>query len=494
MNSNFFNTLSPRCACNSSGIPHKPTKNHNQPVSFSERLTTILAGPPTHRESAQPKPNFIIGSHTYEDIYDLAAGIGAAISPLDSTVCLCTQNKGIFAAALLASLSYGFTLVLPYAYSEQALKEVFTRLNRDDIKTRTAIIDRPMKLPQGVSAIHPLPRPHTAIPTTPAILPDAEFCHFFTGGSTGKPKIWSKTPRNLFAEAFYLSQKFGISASDRIVACVPPFHLYGFTFAVLLPLVSSASVAADIYTYPEEIRTALADYNASVFIGAPMHYRVLRESAIASESLRLAFSSTGKLDKADGLRFQKHTGADLVEIYGSTETGVIASRCRAMGDRAFKPLDVVDWKIHHQGLYVRSPFIAPGIEKSADGFFSMGDRVRLCSEDDPKAGFELIGRADGIVKVGGKRADLEEIRQKIKQTPDVEDAVVIAHPTGRGRENTISALVQGDIDSIQLRKAISTLLEPYAIPRQIKTTSAIPMLPTGKYDRKAIEVLFFRSK
>ena len=460
------------------------------PASFFERLKTILAGPLTP-ESAQSKHEFILGGHTYEDIYAIAADIGAAISPQESTVCLCAQDKGIIAAALLASLSYGFTLVLPYAYSEHALKEVFTRLNRDHIKALTAIADRPLKLPQGVSTLCPLPRPHIAIPATPAILPDAEFCHFFTGGSTGKPKIWSKTPRNLFAEAFYLSQKHGISAHDRFVSCAPPFHLYGFTFAVLLPFVSGASVAADIYTYPEEIRTALTDYDASVFIGAPMHYRVLREDSIASKSLRLAFSSTGKLDKADGLCFQKHTGADLVEIYGSTETGVIASRCRAKGERAFKPLDAVDWKIHHQGLYVRSPFIPPGIEKSTDGYFSMGDRVRLCSEDNPKMGFKLLGRADGIVKVGGKRADLEEIRQKIKLTPNVEDAVVIARPTDKGRENTISALVQGNIDSIQLRKTLSALLEPYAIPRQIKITSAIPMLPTGKYDRKAIEALFF---
>ena len=461
-------------------------------VSFVDRLKTILVGPQTS-ESVQPKHEFILGGHTYEDIYALAAGIGTAMSAQKSTVCLCTQDKGIIAAALLASLSYGFTLVLPYAYSEHALQEVFIRLNRDHLQSLTVIIDRPLELPQGVSSLRPQPRRHTAIPTTPAISPDAEFCHFFTGGSTGRPKIWSKTPRNLFAEAFYLSQKYGINASDRILACAPPFHLYGFTFAVLLPFVSGAGVAADTYTYPEEIRTALADYNASVFIGAPMHYRVLREGAIPSESLRLAFSSTGKLDMADGLCFQKHTGADLVEIYGSTETGVIASRCRAKGEQAFKPLDVVDWKICHQGLYVRSPFIAPGIEKSADGYFNMGDRARFYSEDDPKSGFELLGRADGIVKVGGKRTDLEEIRQKIKLTPGVEDAVVIARPTDKGRGNTISALVQGDIDKIQLRKAISTLLEPYAIPRQIKITSAIPMLPTGKYDRKAIEALFFRS-
>ncbi len=464
-----------------------------QPASFSQRLKTILAGPQTP-SLAQPKLEFILDGYTYEDIYALAAGIGATISPQASSVCLCAQDKGIFAAALLASLSYGFTLVLPYSYSEQVLQEVFTRLIRNHIKDLAAIVDRPMKLPQGVSALLPQPRPHTAIPTTPAILPDADFCHFFTGGSTGKPKIWSKTPRNLFAEAFYLSQKYGISAHDRIVACAPPFHLYGFTFAVLLPFVSSASVAADIYTYPEEIRTALADYNATVFIGAPMHYRVLRKGTIPLQSLRLAFSSTGKLDETDGLCFQKHTGADLVEIYGSTETGVIASRCRAKGERAFKPLDVVDLKIHNQGLYVRSPFIPPKIQKSADSYFSMGDRVRLYSEDNPKMGFELLGRADGIVKIGGKRVDLEEIRQKIKQTPHVEDAVVIARPTDKGRENTISALVEGDINIIQLRKAMSTLLEPYAIPRQIKITTAIPMLPTGKYDRKVIEALFSTSE
>lgn len=455
--------------------------------AFSERVQDLLGR--QFSDSDKPPKEFILGGRTYAEIYALAAGIGKAVSPQDACVCLCAEDKGVFAAAVLAALSHGFKLVLPYAYSEQALQEVFTRLNRDQIKTSTAIVDRPRPLPPGIDALIPAPRPNKILPTQPAIPPDAPFCLFFTGGSTGKPKIWSKTPRNLLAEAFHLARKYDLNAHDRIVACVPPFHLYGFTFAVLLPLVSWASVAPDIYTYPEEIRLALDRYYATVFIGAPMHYRVLKKGPLPCSSLRLAFSSTGKLNPTDGLHFQEQTGADLVEIYGSTETGVIATRCRARGEEAFKPLDVVEWKIVHQGLYVRSPFTPPEVEKDAQGYFSMGDRVWPHRPDDPQAGFELMGRADGIVKVGGKRVDLEEIRQKIIGLSKVEDAVVIAQDTSKGRENTIVALVQGDVEIDLLRKALAAHIEPYAMPRRIKITSTIPMAPTGKYDRQAIEAL-----
>ncbi len=39
---------------------------------------------------------------------------------------------------------------------------------------------------------------------------DAPRVMLFTGGSTGKPKLWSKTARNLFGEAQLLAETFGI--------------------------------------------------------------------------------------------------------------------------------------------------------------------------------------------------------------------------------------------------------------------------------------------
>ena len=102
----------------------------------------------------------------------------------------------------------------------------------------------------------------------------------------------------------------------------------------------------------------------------------------------------------------------------------------------------------------------------------------------------LLGRADGIVKVGGNRVDIEEVRNKLKQIPKVREVIVFTRPDARGKENEIYALVQGSINKDRFREEASKIVEPYALPRHIEIVDKIPVSSTGKYDKKAIEQIF----
>lgn len=443
---------------------------------FINKLERILTD---HRHS---KREFVISKYTYEDVYRLAADIRHSLKSINGPICLFTEDKGLIAAALLASLDSGLTMVLPYAFSDQAIREV-----HQVVRFKIAVTDQPEKLPPEIDAM--VPDSNSAVdPSFPRITdPDSVFLKFYTGGSTGKPKIWSKTPRNLFEEAFYHSQRFNISEDDRILATVPPYHIYGFLFTVLIPFVSSARVVAEICTFPQEIRNALQCHSATILVSVPMHYRILRGGEIPGDCLRIAFSSAGKLDKKDGNYFHKKTGVDLFEIYGSTETGGIAIRCQAENDIPMEPLDVVDWKVEDDRLCVRSAFISPEVSRNSEGFFMTGDRVRIKNNNT----FTLLGRVDGIVKVGGKRVDIEEIRNKLKLIPKVTEVIIIAVPDARGKENEIWALVQGSIDKNLFRERASTVIEPYAIPRRIRIVDEIPISSTGKYDKKVLKRMFF---
>jgi len=423
---------------------------------------------------------FVVPDHTFGDVRALAAGILQDLPEKDAVACLCTENKAFILASLLASLAGGFSLVLPYALTPKALADV-----RDRLPFSVLITDDPKTTPPGIRTL--TPRPAADNPTlsleTP---PDREFFYFFTGGSTGRPQVWSKTPINLFAEGFYQTARHRLTEDDLILATVPPYHIYGFLFSVLFPLVSSARVVNPTPTYPEEIRHALLAHRPTVFVSVPAHYRVLNGADIRCDSPRMAFSSAGRLDPADGEAFHAKTGADVVEVYGSTETGGIATRCRNRGETGLTPFDGIDWKIENELLCVRSPFISPGIETDKEGFFVTGDRVRKSGN----AAFELIGRADGIVKVGGNRVDLEDIRMKLTGLDGVDDAVVIALPSENGRENEICALVQGNADKDRLLAAASDLLEPAALPRRVTIVDALPVTAAGKYDRDAIKAVF----
>ncbi|MCP4754105.1 MAG: acyl-CoA synthetase, partial [Proteobacteria bacterium] len=207
------------------------------------------------------------------------------------------------------------------------------------------------------------------------------------------------------SEAIYLSNKFSISHDDRFVATVSPYHIYGLLFSVLIPLISSAGVLDDICTFPKEISSAIEKHSATVLAAVPLHYRVLHSHGIPGSSLRLAFSSAGVLAEGDNDAFFKQNGISVVEIYGSTETGGIASRRRTKGEAGFTPFDNIVWKIVDERLHVQSEFISPEIKKDSNGFFKTGDRARIIDENS----FRLLGRSDAVTKVGGKRVDLDEI-------------------------------------------------------------------------------------
>ncbi|QTA80123.1 Aromatic amino acid lyase family protein [Desulfonema limicola] len=458
------------------------TDRYVKEEDFDKILKHILSGPKF------PGKEFVTGKYTYADVYSMAAGICGALPENSSNVCLFSEDKGITAAALLASAARGFSLVLPYACTVQAVEDISGYMD-----LQAAISDKPVELLPGISIIVPSCSKNRNPGLKPKKGPDDICFYFFTGGSTGRPKIWAKTPRNLFAEALFQIKEHKIGTDDCILATVPPYHIYGILYSVLVPFFTGARVVEKICTYPEEIRQAFSDYSPSIFVSVPVHYRVLNSSLDGNEtgtsSLRLAFSSAGRLDEADGEYFYKTTGAPVVEIYGSTETGGIAARTRAKGETWLTPFDVIDWKIENERLCVRSGFISPGVETDDKGFFLTGDRV----ESGDGKHFVLLGRADGIVKVGGKRVDLEEAQEKLKQIEGVQDLVLIAVPGANGRENDICALVQAEqayMDKDRFRACAVKLVSPYAMPRRIEIVDKIPVSDTGKYDRNALESLF----
>jgi acyl-coenzyme A synthetase/AMP-(fatty) acid ligase len=435
-----------------------------------------------------PTREFIVNGCTYGDVYRLASGI-RRLQPPDKEdrvmICIGTGDKALIAAALFASLAGGPRVVIPYAFSRQAIEEVL-----ETLPCTFLCADLPGDFPPGCEVITPSTLHHESINSCTFLDPDVPFLMLFTGGSTGKPKVWSKTPRNLLAEARYLIDTFSIAPNDIFLATVPPQHIYGLLFSVLIPFVSSARVLGGVFTFPGEILRTAAEHRASILVSVPIHYRILKSDDLQQYNFRMAFSSAGVLDKGDAAFFYEKTGLDIIEMYGSTETGGVATRHRARDGESWRPLDTVTWKILCERLHVKSDFISPMLPRDAEGFFATAD----CAEADGSRSFILQGRADDIVKIGGKRVDLASVQAKIKLIPGVRDAVVVSIPTRKGRQNELAALVATDIDALQLRRYIAAVSESYAIPKRILVTKEIPVTSTGKYDRKGIERLLAQRK
>ena len=439
-------------------------------VDIEKAIVNLLKGP------EYPDREFIRSGATFAEVYAMAASLHTELAKPEcqgASVCLATDNKAIIAAALLASLGGGPGLLLPYAFSAKALAKMqqVTGFN-------TAISDVRRDFPEGVHVICPQPSGATQIPVTGLPSPSSELLKIFTGGSTGAPQVWAKTRANIFSEAFFLANRYGVTKEDCIMATIPAYHIYGLLFSVVLPLVSSATVVDQAPAFPNEIAQLAKENEITILISVPAHYRVLGEATL-NRSLRLAFSSAGMLDAVDNEAFCRRNKIGVVEVYGSTETGGIATRNREWGDDFFTPFPTIDWKIVEGRLAVCSPYISPDLAVDEKGFFTAGDWVEAIGPNE----FTLKGRADTVTKVGGKRVDLDEIRLLIKNESGVVDCIVVALPESGGRENQIGALIQGnEADTEMIRKSLGKVLENYAMPRRIKTVDLIPVKKNGKYD------------
>jgi acyl-coenzyme A synthetase/AMP-(fatty) acid ligase len=350
----------------------------------------------------------------------------------------------------------------------------------------TAIVDVDRELSHGTSCLHPQDFEKISCASLSECTPDpdTELVKLFTGGSTGAAKIWSKSVSNIFAEAKFMASRYSINETDCILATITPYHIYGFLFSVVVPLVANAKVIAENPFFPAEIDHCVTKHSATILASVPAHYRALQGRRLSS-TLRLAFSSAGMLPEKDNIGFCSKNKAEIVEVYGSTETGGLATRNRAAKEQYFTALAAIEWLIREERLYVRSPFLSSDVPREKGDWFLSGDRVQFQGEN----AFSLHGRADAITKVAGERVDLDEIKDLLLLQKGVAECVVLPLKDTTGRGNRIAVLIRSDrenLDLVPIKIVLSVSLEPAAMPKIIRLTTQIPVRPNGKYDRDAI--------
>jgi len=442
---------------------------------ISQTILRLLAGP------ARPGQAFTMPGCNYDGLYRMARRLKARFkdfSDENASILLFSEDRIVMAAVLLAALADGPQILLPYALSEAALPDL---RNLTGFSAVIGKIDGDP--PDGVQIIDPetLTDEVETLATDEEPATDRPWVRLFTGGSTGSPQLWTKTPRNLLGEVNYLIERFNIGSGDRILATVPAFHIYGLLYSLLAPLLASARVSSVSPSFPEEIKQKMAEMSPTILVSVPIHYRALKDKPPDKGALRLAFSSAGPLPEDDGRAFFEATGVDLVEIYGSTETGGIATRCRRQGQTGFTPYKCIQWRVAGEELDIQSAFLSAELPVRDSGWFTMADRVK--TED---GGFVVVGRADNVVKVGGNRVDLEKIRQTIASIEGVREVIVLSNPADTGRNQEIVALAAGRRTAAEIQEELSPALLPHEKPRRIFIVDKIPMAATGKPDRQVI--------
>ncbi len=391
----------------------------------------------------------------------------------DGDTLISCPGRYAFSVGLLASWLCGKTVILPPNHFDKTLR---------DIRNQFSIafecdVDWSRQLPgNDADAAH-----GSWEPLMSRKLPAVKL---FTSGSSGTPKVVIKSIANLLDEARAIAAGFNWP-DGPVVAGVPPQHLYGLTFSVLLPWVLGKAWVDDLPHYPHDVLQTLQQSSGKILISVPAQYQAMLEDGTDLRGI-LCVSAAAPLPVNLARQWQQQNDADILEIYGSTETGVIGHR-RQLSTEAWQAFPQVGLATEQGLLKVDSPFVS---DEFTGGFLT-ADRVT-----SPERGrFQLLGRADAIVKIAGKRVSLTTIENSLLSCPGVAQAAVIAVPAkGLIRDLAIWAAVVADLGhpltARQLQSDLRGKLDGIEIPRRILMVDRLPCTATGKLPGKAVENLF----
>jgi 4-coumarate--CoA ligase (photoactive yellow protein activation family) len=422
------------------------------------------------------------GVRTAGQLARLAGRIASELAPLPkgSRVVLACHDRYYFAAGLLGLWQAGLVAALPHNGQRETVRALTRHpsvrgLLHDSTDTDGCDVRRFESEGAHDDASYRV----TLARSAPAVVA-------FTSGSTGEPAAHEKTLAQLLDETHALIHCFQL-AGRRVVASVPPHHLYGLLFGVLVPLLGGGVLSRHSPLQPGEVLHELEAQGADVLVAVPPHLsalsQALREGAVAARwtSTRV-FSSGGPLPGPVD-RALRALGVCVTQVLGSTETGGIGHRSSC--EAAWEPLPGVNVSVDgDQTLCVASPWSAA--EPSAR--VRTGDRAELVD-----AGFKHLGRNDQVVKVAGRRVDLGDVESKLRALSGVRDARVLALESSSLRGLELCAVVEGDPETLQveaLKQALSRELDPVTLPRRYRVVSAFPRNAAGKLEKRALLGLF----
>ncbi len=411
---------------------------------------------------------------------------------------------------LLALLSRGSTFALLPAPGPGAPAQPLPGFLRYRITVRSPLAEgyggaASPTHPESFLAIHEIDAP-SPLPAGSPLRRDRLLLR--TSGSLESPKLVVHSHTKLLDNALNAVERLGLSREDRVLIPVPLAHMYGLGAALLPAMSVGASVEllerANLLRYMERERSSrptvafLSPNLCSMLVrprAAPEHYRCV---VVAGDKL-----SPETFQQAEALYRR------VINLYGSTEMGVVcaADAREAEGPRAAtvgRALPGVRLRIearpgeadgdgasgdllcaHPHGFegYVDndgSPL--PGLEA---GWSATHDLARF----HPDGLVEVLGRSDHAVKRDGRLVMLAEVERALERLPGVERAAAVIggeSMRGRGIVAFCTPREQASIEPERLRRICLETLPSYAVPDAIVVLPALPLLPSGKLDRRAL--------
>jgi len=407
------------------------------------------------------------------------AGALARRLPAGAPIVNLCQDRHAFSVTFAATIIAGGTNLLPANRLKATVDDLV-----DAFAGTVVVADQPLEGFTG-SLIDPAEaltcrEQATLIPRAPA---DQLAAVVFTSGSTGRSSRIDKPWRTLHDSSLLNLAELDPPRGARVLATVPPQHMWGLETSVLMPWFGPITVSSAHPFFVADICHELERLEQPrVLVSTPVHLRALAESGIELPDVERVYSATAPLSRALARRIERASGARVSEIYGCSETGCLARRRTAR---------VTDWQ-----LFEAFELTANGNGTVAHAAHLPGP-VRLMDhlEFRGRDCFRLLGRQSDLVNIAGKRASLAELTSILLDIPGVLDGVIFQPPEAEdGPARRLAALVVApNLDPTDIRRALGRRIDPAFMPRPLRLVERLPRAETGKLPRQSLLRFFART-
>jgi acyl-coenzyme A synthetase/AMP-(fatty) acid ligase len=300
----------------------------------------------------------------------------------------------------------------------------------------------------------------------------------FTSGSTGHPrphpKTWGGFAASTANNLAVLRGVIGDIAHFGVLATVPPQHMYGIEMSVLMPLLAGATLYTRRDLFPADIAASLAELpTPRILVTTPVHLRVLVEAGQAMPELAAVISATAPLSAELAGAVERRLHTTVLEVFGSTETCVIASR-RTASECDWRLMPGVVLSPQPDGTLVQAPwFVQPTL---------LQDLI----ESLPEQRFRLCGRHSDQIEIAGKRASLADLTRRLQSLDGVQDAAVVQEDGDTGVRRLAALVVAPQRSVADIAAELRRCMDAAFVPRRIVLLDALPRNAVGKLPRQAV--------
>jgi acyl-coenzyme A synthetase/AMP-(fatty) acid ligase len=334
---------------------------------------------------------------------------------------------------------------------------------------------------------------------------------FMTSGSSGFPKIVVHSNESLFTAANAIRDRYQIPENQNWQHLFPSFYMAGFLNCTLVPIASKGKILVDdAFSFASGLNVGRTSdkFNTDAVWLSPLMVASLTKSSNLSNfkkpKWKYAYSATGQLSTSARDDFERCSGVQLLNTYGTTEQLFISSETiKAAQVTCGIPFPHVQIVANEDHLIVNSQTSSVGIlewnshdnvyEERATGNgneFSIPDRGQV--QDGL---LSINGRADSIVVIGGQNISLNQIERIANGFAGVVEAVAVGIDGGTLRDLALYLETEesSELNLDELKSELYRNLGEASVPRKY-IVLVLPRTPTGKVDRQKLIKLASQSK